>query len=664
MTPTDSTPTPNPSTTSPRQWAKWLIIAGLALLALWLVYKTVRLVSLGLSLQSHVSTAESLLANGWREMDVDTAVQLTHDLRQDVVALNQEVAIFLPLTPYLTWLPRIGPIMPYADELLIMADGGTEAAVLLVDSLSPALRLLQEPAGTGGRIPQLVATIHNAAPEIAQARIALGRVQTAYAQIEVDETWPWRVQQLWPYGETYLPLAVEGLTVAEVLPILLGQQEPRTYLLVAQNEEELRASGGFISGAGLLTVADGQIGEVSFSDAYDVDDYRNKPYAFPPDPLYRFMGSELFLFRDSNFWADFPTTAEQAMALYSYGQDVPLDGVIAFDQRFLQLLVAAFGEVEVAELEMTLTEQNIQQALRQAWAEGDGAGAWVNTRKSFMGPMAQALRQKVDEDLSSLEPQAVLRLLAEGVGQKHVQVYVRDTAVAQALAEAGWDGRLNPVAGEDFLLVVDHNMGFNKSNALVTQSLSYAVDLGTNTAVVEISYTHAGATTPTGCLPEIPAYREGLQYDELVNRCFWNYQRLYVPSGSELLQASEHPVPAESLFAGGDWAGQAQVGTGEHGLTTFSNFFLLPQASTLTTSYEYRLPTVLTTGEQGAQTYVLNLPKQAGAKPYPVAISITLPPNHVLLAATPAPTRQEGQTVFFVLELAQDERVELVMSNE
>ena len=86
---------------------------------------------------------------------------------------------------------------------------------------------------------------------------------------------------------------------------------------MAQNEDELRATGGFLTGAGIVTVENGRIVDLSFLDSNYVDNYWVKPYDFPPQPLYDYMGLEMLLFRDANYWPDFPTSARKAMDLYA-----------------------------------------------------------------------------------------------------------------------------------------------------------------------------------------------------------------------------------------------------------------------------------------------------------------------------------------------------------
>ena len=55
----------------------------------------------------------------------------------------------------------------------------------------------------------------------------------------------------------------DGLELAQALPSLLGADKPAEYLLLAQNPDELRATGGFIGAVGVLTLDQGRPGEIA-----------------------------------------------------------------------------------------------------------------------------------------------------------------------------------------------------------------------------------------------------------------------------------------------------------------------------------------------------------------------------------------------------------------
>jgi hypothetical protein len=479
-----------------------LLLAGFLLLFIWLAVKAVRIGQAAVSLQAREAELRPLLAGDLRSIDPALAGSLLLDVRRDVVVIYRETRPFFPLLPALGWVPRFGPLLVSAPALLEMADAGTAAAVYAYRGLEPALPQLQAAEGQEG-LPAVLRAIADAGPDLAQAHRELERANAALAEIEDPDALPWRVQQLLEPVATYLPMGIEGLAVAEVLPSLAGLDEPKNYLFLAQNEDELRPTGGFISGAGLLRVEAGRIVELTFLDANRVDDWQSKPYEFPPDvgaaPLYDLMASELFLFRDGNFWPDFPMSAEALMALYTYGQGVQLDGVIGTDQDFLRMLVTAVGPVFVDELATEVTADNVMSVIRAAWSppedSSSGFGEWILTRKSFMGPLASALKDRLERAPGQIDLLRFAQLMHEALETKHLLLYMADPATGGVLNELGWDGSVAGVPGQDLLLVVDTNVGFNKVNALVRNDFDYRVSLteqGTGEAALAINYTHPG----------------------------------------------------------------------------------------------------------------------------------------------------------------------------
>jgi hypothetical protein len=554
-----------------------------------------------------------------------------------------------------------GQSTPADHEGLVveMADAGTEGAAYAVRGFKQALILLQsEEAGGEAFLSRLLPILQDAKPDLIQASAELERVVTARQEIGDVEALPWRVRTLLSMMDEKLYLAQE-FKLLPVLPQLLAHEGRRTYLIMAQNEDEIRPTGGFITGAGLLTVEDGQILDLTFQDANVVDDWRNKPYDAPPEPLTQLMGLDLFLFRDANFWPDFPTSAERAMQLYSYGQNAaPLDGVIAIDQTFVAMMVGVTGPISIPDLEMTVNRQNTIASLREAWGsdEEEAVQDWVATRKDFLGPLAQAMRVELLSNLRALDPLFLADTIHRAAAEKHLQIYVRDPQVAAVLHEVGWDGSIEAPASGDFLMVVDTNVGYNKVNPLIEQAITYDVQLaedGTGTAALALRYRHTGDERDEPCSQDV-SYGAGITYEALMQRCFWNYLRLYTPAGSRLLEGSEHRRPPGTFAFGEGWSGQAQTVENEAGLATFANFFVLPPGQSLTSSYRYALPQIAT-GETEKE-YRLQVYKQAGQRPQPLEIQVTLPSRATLLETNPAATTVEGQTILFQTDLASNRR--------
>jgi hypothetical protein len=566
------------------------IVIGLLLILGWLGLKSWRIYEASRSLLSRQTQIESLMADGPLNADPDTVEAMILGIRSDVVTLKQETSFILPLTPHLGWLPKVGPTAVIAPQLLEMADAGTEAAAFAIRGLKPALILLQDESSSEDKLAQLVFILNEAQPDLAQTNQSVQRLATARSQIGATADLPWRIQTLLTQLDEWLPLAQDGLKLSLVLPQIAGIEGPRHYLILAQNEDELRATGGFISGAGLVVVENGRITTLNFQDAYLVDNWQDKPYeVLTAGPLYEFMNLELFLFRDANVWPDFPTSAETAMNLFSYGLDLPpMDGAIAIDQQFLQLLLDVTGPVTIPGDNITINKQNLITNLRDAWAidEGQAVREWISSRKAFLGPFASALKDKLVSDFADLDPLHLVRNMSQAVETGHLQMYMRDEAVAATLAEIGWDGRLQPPIDHDYLLALDTNVGYNKVNASIQRSLDYQVSLnndGSGQADLTLAYTHTAPISDVTCAAI--AYGDAPTYQQLANQCLWNHLRLYAPLHSQLVAATEHTIPAAARVYHDITTYPPQTVQEQPGFATFTNYFLVPIGESVTSHY-------------------------------------------------------------------------------
>jgi hypothetical protein len=661
-----------PTGRSKRKFIWIALLLFLLLLMGWLGLKAWRIAQTAQSLLDRRAQLESMAEAGLTKLDPDETEQLVIDVRRDVLTLKRETAVFMPLTPYLGWVPKVGSTLVVAPQLMELAEAGLDTAAYSVRGLKPALSIIQQEAGPEtNTLAALVEVVAAAGPDLRAANDSLARVVAARAAVGDTAVLPYRLQELFAQADEWLPLAQDGLQFALIAPQMMGMDGPRTYLIVAQNEDEIRPTGGFISGAGVMTVSDGRIQDFHFTSAYDVDNWRDKPYDTPPEPLEKFMGLGLFLFRDANFWPDFPTSAEKMMDLYSYGQDLPpLDGAIAVDQRFLQLLIEAIGPVTIPEDNLVLNQDNLTESLRQAWGVQDGqtAAEWVGNRKDFLGPFAAAIKSKIESDFGSLDPVALATNMNAALQTKHLQVHSRHPQEEAVLSDLGWNGRLAAMPLADFLAVVDTNVGYTKANIYVEKSAEYQVTLqpdGTAVANLTLRYTHTRPDNGQPCIHyNVNIYAQLPDYLTLADACYWNYLRLYVPESSQLITATNHVIPGEAHRFGQTWQGPAQVIAEMPGLTTFSAYFLLPLGQTVDSRYQYQLPAVVQTGSDGRQTYQLSVVKQAGSHVYPLTVTVTLPAGTQFVAATPTPTAvgepsANGQIVQFQLDVDMDRSITL-----
>jgi hypothetical protein len=368
-----------------------LLLAGALLVVLW----SGQVLRAGLSLREHLRQARALVDAPEKASPL-AACDRVSALRADVETLQREAGWLVRAAPALGWLPGVGGDLRAAPHLLAVADDLTLAGTTVCKELGP---LLNAVAGGEGTVSpeQVVRMLADARPELEQALAAVERAQATWADVDVSRLSP-RTARWAATLDRLLPLLRTGLEVAVIAPDLLGADGPRTYLILAQNEDELRPTGGFLTGVGEVRLEGGRVVSMTFRDSYAVDDF-SRPYPVPPEPLRRYMGIDLWVFRDSNWSPDFPTAARQAIALYRPDYPVTVDGVIALDQYAVRELVSAIGPLTVEGADEPVTGETVIPYIRQAWAPEGGqlTGEWWRARKSFMGPLAQAAWERLQD---------------------------------------------------------------------------------------------------------------------------------------------------------------------------------------------------------------------------------------------------------------------------
>ena len=106
-------------------------------------------------------------------------------------------------------------------------------------------------------------------------------------------------------------LIVQARKGIEIFPWLIGQDQKRTYLVLLQNNNELRPTGGFIGSFAFLTFDKGKFVDFEVQDVYWADG-QLKGHVEPPSELKKYLGEANWYLRDSNWDPDFPTSAVKA----------------------------------------------------------------------------------------------------------------------------------------------------------------------------------------------------------------------------------------------------------------------------------------------------------------------------------------------------------------
>ena len=418
----------------------------------------------------------------------------------------------------------------------------------------------------------------------------------------------------------------------------LGADGSKQYLLLFQNQTELRPTGGFVGSYAEVKIHKGAIENLSIpgGGSYDLQGSMRTSFVAPA-PL-RLLTAR-WEFQDANWFADFPTSSRNILSLYEEAGGPTVDGVMAINASFLETLLGLLGPVDMPDYGRTITKENfLLETQKIVEYEYDKT---INKPKAFIGDLSVALLDRLTS-LAPMEYLSVIQAVQTGLALKDIQMYFTDEDLQKQTITQGWSGEIKQTPG-DYLMIVDANLGGGKTDAVIKEDVDVTVQVATDgslTNTVTISRTHEGipGTLFTG-----------------VNNV--DYLRLYVPKGSTLLHASGFSIPDDRLFEipNEDWVMNEYLtymedtlqtdpisGTDiseESGKTVFGNWVQTPPGSTSTVQFTYRLPFKLSDispasfgsriktflGMAKTANYTLYIQKQSGVLNRDTHINVELP---------------------------------------
>ena len=577
---------------------------------------------------SHLYSLARTLQAESTQINPETLLAVTTDAAGDISAIRQLLDPLVPVFNTFQGLPGIGPYFGQIEPVLIYADKLAEAGTELVLGLDPILNDSSPDQSSLSLPERITLALQSGQAHFIKAAQAIEAADQVRSRIK-PELLPGSLRTQYRMLDDKFNLLQSGVQILQVAPQLLGTDGAQNYMILAQNRDELRATGGFISGIGLLTMDDGKIMHFGLGDSYQIDDF-SKPYPKPPEPLKRFMLADYWVTRDANWSPDFPTSALQAQDLYTLSTGVQTQGVIAINQLVVKQLLEALGPVQVPGTQEPVTAENVEYFMRQAWAPSPDEGLsqeWWLHRKDFMQLLGSVILDRAmstnNQELQLGLAKTIMKLLDQG----QLLIYFNNPAAQSALETAGWDGGLHP-GSSDYLYLVDSNVGFNKVDTIIHRSVSSRVDLSDldhPVGELTLSYTHTG-TGDIACKQEI-TYGNGT-YLDMQRRCYLDYWRLYVPAGAGFISSNAQPVPAAELLNGMGWSGQVESFPGEAHSQVFAGLLMLPLAQTSRITISYTLPPGIIR-EVGAHLYEysLSIQVQPGLDGLPFHLVITLPEN-------------------------------------
>lgn len=580
--------------------ALFLVFIFYNLVAIYLVYQNaLKVVDSGKKLQTYVQEKDLV--------KIKTGLDST---KKEVLGLRSKVGL-------LSWakiLPVVGGFVSDAGHGLNAAVAGIDAGDVVISAAAPYSDLLglggTEPKtseqSTQERIDFVLKTIPDLIPKIDEISGKVSTVNEELSKIDA-ERYPekYKGQVVRSKIKTVQSIASEvsmfltnGKPVLESAPYLLGMESPRNYLILFQNDKELRPTGGFLTAYAIMKVDKAKFEPVSSNDIYNLDALY-KPSIPAPDPIVKYIKGPYILsknlrLRDMNWSPDFPQSMDMFSAAAKEAGVKGVDGIIAVDTHLLENILDVIGPIGVPGFGNFSTEIdpecNCSQVIHEleSFADVEGPIVWdpvsgkivykpknADNRKKIIGPLMNSILANALGQPKEKLPDLVAAVFTSLI-EKHVLFYIDEANVQKAMSDFGLAGKVKDYDG-DYLHINDANLGGRKSNLYATEEVEQVVNVAKD-----------GGVTKTVTI----TYKNPEKHDGWLNSVLPIWVRVYVPKGSELIAAEGLETtqdPYEDL-----------------GKTVYAGFFQLRPEGVSKITFKYKLPFKVT------ETYKMLIQKQPG----------------------------------------------------
>lgn len=556
--------------------------------------------------------AKTLVASG-RTLKQSAANDNLDDIRRDLKSMRQAAEGINGSLTWIFWvraIPFVGSFYSDAKHFASAMEYELEAVESLAEGLDPyknELGFTGHPTPGQDKIAQIVKILDKVIPKLDSVEPQLKKAKDEVENIDVSK-YPEKFgnQQVRSRIDTAKNFIIgahfavtEAKDALEVAPSALGQPSPKNYMIIFQNDKELRATGGFMTAYAFMTIDKGRISTSKSDDIYRLDERllatclsKICPLS-PPAPLVKYLPEvtgkprQAWSMRDSNLSPDLPTSVKDFERMYQLlGEGLSFDGIIMIDTHVVEELIKITGPVEVfgvtysAEVDKRCNCPNVIYELEN-YAQIVQKGE--QDRKAILGTLMQQILARALGEVGGKMPEFI-NVGAKLANSKHVMFYMHDDKTQRALSKLNWTGEIKGFDG-DYLHINDSNFAGGKSNIYVTEDVTLEINTKDNKHELTIDYKNPQA------------------YNTWLNGINRDYVRVYVPKGSRLINSKGSEVEVTTIE--------------DLGKTAFEAFIQVRPQNSRKLEFEYEVP-----NSQDGDEYELLIQKQPGTKDYKYEVKI------------------------------------------
>ena len=562
-----------------------------------------------------IQTHASAMMTAFETRDLVTAETELANTKSSLSAAEQTYNMVGPLR----YVPFLGAYLKDVDHVFKAGALGTDLGDMVISAIKPYADIMGFTGASSGdlqlataedRIIFIAETVEKLAPQMDQISLKLKEISGEFQAIN-EKRYPVSlagkpIREKISTLKTTVAGAADSLSqfqpIVKLLPDLLGNPDPRKYLIMFQNDAELRPTGGFLTAYATMQITKGKIEPGISEDIYTLDaGFKQKVPA--PAPILKYLPLVYnWNLRDMNLSPDFKSSMDTFTSYMKESTVAPeFDALIAIDTEVPVRILKVLGPIGVPgfpgkfsadndprcdcpqviyELENIITKPTYE--IREG-------------RKSILGPLMNSMLANMMGSPKAKWAE-FFNIFTDSIKEKHLLMYFKDPGKQNAVEVLGAAGRINDYVG-DYLHINDTNFAGAKSNMFVTQETEQTVGINADGSLTKkLTMTYKNPRPGDNC---------NLEAGKLcLNGLLRDWQRIYVPKGSVLKSASGYEL---------------DMNTSEDlGKTVFDGFFTLSPQSVKKLEVEYTTPAGTVTGSD----YKLLIQKQPGTKDIKTTITL------------------------------------------
>ncbi len=383
------------------------------------------------------------------------------------------------------------------------ADSKTDTAKAEENSLSDVVK----------ELPRLVKLYEELEPDILEIMAEFNELDPAYVPSVGGNDYAAVLTSVQKLTEDYPSLSSQLKETMSALPDLLGAGGSSKYLVILQNEKEMRSSGGILSAFGVVTVENGELKDnIKITDTWDLFFDASAAGAYYQDPVRNYIniyGQQVLMIRgcgavslrpqDAGIYPDLHKTMEMFSAYYDAARRVfpdkypEYDHVVIFNTFFASDLVSFIEPLIIKDdegNEIKLTSDNLA---KEIFSETSSAVFDPSTRKSFIGEVATVAQQKVN-DLDAKKFPEIFKKMIHTIQARNVALSSKDTEMQAYFDELGLSGRVEKNFDGDYFQLSEAQVCGLKSNFFIRNTVEQNVIIGDDGVVskdVQVHWTNS-----------------------------------------------------------------------------------------------------------------------------------------------------------------------------